>query len=65
MDFRSLEHNFEINAFVYQSDFAVQMKKIFMHDMEQCKRITPLLWLKRPLRKRFSESFMRLFSPLL
>lgn len=65
MDFRSLEHNFEINAFVYQQAFAVQMKRIFMHDMEQCHHITPRIWLKRPLRKRFSESFMRLFSPLL
>lgn len=65
MDFRSLEHNFEINAFVYQRDFAVQMKKVFMHDSEQSQRITPRVWLKRPLRKRFSESFMRLFSPLL
>ena len=65
MDFRSLEHNFEINAFVYQKDFAIQMKKIFMHDSEQSRRITPRIWLKRPLRKRFSESFMRLFSPLL
>lgn len=65
MDFRSLEHNFEINAFVYQRDFAIQMKKIFMHDSEHSRRITPRVWLKRPLRKRFSESFMRLFSPLL
>ncbi len=65
MDFRSLEHNFEINALVYQQDFAVQMKKIFMHDLMDCKHITSRIWLKRPLRKRFAESFMRLFSPLL
>lgn len=65
MDFRSLEHNFEINAFVYQREFAIQMKKIFMHDGKHSQRIMPHLWLKRPLRKRFSESFMRLFSPLL
>ena len=65
MDFRSLEHNFEINAFVYQRDFAIGMRKIFMHDIEQCMLITPSIWLKRPLSKRFSESFMRLFSPLL
>ena len=65
MDFRSLEHNFEVNAFVYQREFALQMKKIFLHDTENSQRILPALWLKRPLRKRFSESFMRLFSPLL
>lgn len=65
MDFRSLEHNFEVNAFVYQREFALQMKKIFLHDTENSQRILPAAWLKRPLRKRFSESFMRLFSPLL
>lgn len=65
MDFRSLEHNFEVNAFVYQREFALQMKKIFLHDTEHSQRIRPAIWLKRPLRKRFSESFMRLFSPLL
>jgi cardiolipin synthase len=65
MDFRSFEHNFEITAFVYQNSFALQMKKIFMHDMQDCEKLTPSRWLKRPLRLRIAESFMRLFSPLL
>jgi cardiolipin synthase len=65
MDFRSFEHNFEINAYVYQSSFAVQMRKMFHHDMQHCERITPAKWLKRPLKQRLEESFMRLFSPLL
>ena len=30
MDFRSFEHNFEINAFVYQPSFAQQMRKVFL-----------------------------------
>lgn len=53
MDFRSLEHNFEINAFVYQREFAMEMRRIFMYDVEQCLHITPSIWLKRPLSKRF------------
>lgn len=65
MDFRSFEHNFEINAFVYQPAFALQMKKIFLHDMHHCERLIPSRWLKRPLKQRMAESFMRLFSPLL
>lgn len=64
MDFRSFEHNFEVNAFVYQSNFAEQMRHIFMHDMDQCEKIIPNRWLKRPLKQRLAESFMRLFSPL-
>ena len=65
MDFRSFEHNFEINAFVYQPAFAIQMRHIFMHDMDQCEKLVPNRWLKRPLKQRLAESFMRLFSPLL
>lgn len=65
MDFRSFEHNFEINAFVYQAQFALQMKKVFLHDMHNCERLIPSKWLKRPLKQRIAESFMRLFSPLL
>jgi cardiolipin synthase len=65
MDFRSFEHNFEITAFVYQNNFALQMKKIFMHDLQSCEKLIPSSWLRRPLRQRIMESFMRLFSPLL
>ena len=65
MDFRSFEHNFEINAFVYQPSFALQMKKVFLHDMHSCERLVPSRWLKRPVKQRIAESFMRLFSPLL
>ena len=65
MDFRSFEHNFEINAFVYQPSFAQQMRKVFLHDMHSCERLVPSRWLKRPLKQRIAESFMRLFSPLL
>jgi cardiolipin synthase len=65
MDFRSFEHNFEITAFVYQKDFALQMKKLFLRDMRGCETLVPSRWLRRPLRQRVAESFMRLFSPLL
>ena len=64
-DFRSFEHNFEINAFVYQQAFAKQMKKVFLEDMSHCEPIVSARWLKRPILKRLAESFMRLFSPLL
>lgn len=65
MDFRSFEHNFEINAFIYQKTFTLQMKKVFLHDMQNCERLIPSKWLKRPWKQRIAESFMRLFSPLL
>ncbi len=65
MDFRSFEHNFEVNAYVYHETFAVDMKKMFLQDMKCCEQATASRWLRRPLKDRVIESFMRLFSPLL
>lgn len=65
MDFRSFEHNFEISAFVYDTTFAQKMKKVFQHDIHHCEQVIPSRWLKRSLKQRIPESFMRLFSPLL
>lgn len=65
MDFRSFEHNFEINAFVYQPSFALQMKEMFLQDQLDCETLIPSRWLKRSTKQRIAESFMRLFSPLL
>jgi cardiolipin synthase len=64
-DFRSFEHNFEINAFVYQRNFAAEMKKIFLQDIRDCDEITYAAWRKRPITRRLAESFLRLFAPLL
>lgn len=65
MDFRSFEHNFEINAFVYDAAFAARMARIFETDASQSRLLLPGEWFKRPRRRRFEESFMRIFSPLL
>jgi cardiolipin synthase len=65
IDFRSLEHNFEITSFVYHRDFAIQLKNTFLNDLASCEKLNPSTWLKRPLKTRMEESFMRLFSPLL
>lgn len=65
MDFRSFEHNFEINAFVYDTAFAAQMARIFETDAAQSRLLTHGEWFNRPRRRRFEESFMRIFSPLL
>jgi cardiolipin synthase len=64
-DFRSFEHNFEINAFVYQKEFAAKMKRMFMQDIDDSMPVTYAVWRKRPIFRRISESFMRLFAPLL
>ncbi len=65
MDFRSFELHFEINSFVYDKDFAIQMKEIYMEDLNNSKKIELADWKKRIRWHKFKESFARLFSPLL
>jgi cardiolipin synthase len=64
MDFRSFEHNFEINTYIYDSVFAGQMKNIFLQDQEKCRQILLKDWKKRSCLKKLWASVLRLFSPL-
>ena len=65
MDFRSFEHNFEINAFVYDTEFTARMDAVFRDDATRCHALTPGEWFNRPRPRRWAESLMRVFSPLL
>lgn len=65
MDFRSFEHNFELNAFVYDRDFTARMQAIFTRDEADCRPVAPGEWFRRPRLQRLAESFMRLFAPLM
>lgn len=65
LDFRSFEHNFELLALVYDPTIATRMEQVFEKDMEECEQFDLEKWTRRPLIKRFAESLMRLFSPLL
>jgi cardiolipin synthase len=64
MDFRSFEHNFEINTYMYDNLLACRMKAIFLNDQENCRQIFLKEWKNRSLLKRLWESTLRLFSPL-
>lgn len=65
MDFRSFEHNFEVNAFVYDREFTARMAGVFEDDASRCHALTPGEWFNRPRPRRWAESLMRVFSPLL
>jgi cardiolipin synthase len=41
------------------------MKRVFLHDLQGCEKLNTSRWMKRPIKQRIAESFMRLFSPLL
>lgn len=64
-DFRSFEHNFECNAFIYSKKFNSDMVRIFMDDLRDCTRINPTAWRHRPPIERYKESLVRLLSPIL
>lgn len=65
VDFRSFEHNFEVNAFMYGMETALQMKEIFMEDQRECTQIFLKNWVKRSWRQKALESVVRLLAPLL
>lgn len=64
-DFRSFEHNFEANLFVYSQRFTQEMAEIFHRDMCQCTRLYSVTWSQRRRSHKVAESFVRLLSPIL
>ena len=65
MDFRSFEHNFEINAFFFDAPTALRMKQIFLQDQRECTQLFLRNWENRSRAQKFKESVVRLLSPLL
>lgn len=65
IDFRSFEHNFEVNAFMYDKKTAIELKNIFLQDQHHCEEVFYKNWAKRPLRVRVLESIVRILSPML
>ena len=65
MDCRSMELNYEINAYIYNEDIARENYRIFMEDLRECTEITLEGWKKRPWYNKLLQSVMRLFAPLL
>lgn len=64
-DFRSFEHNFEANAFLYSAELNSRLSDIFMTDLKESTRIQPSRWRHRPFYRKFAESVIRLLSPIL
>lgn len=65
MDYRSFEINFEITAMIYSEEIAEEMFTIFQQDIEECETVDLEKWAKRPMLKKWKESFCRLWAPLL
>ncbi len=65
MDYRSLELNYEINAYIYNEELARDNRRIFFEDLADCREITLEEWNRRPWCDRIVQSVVRLFAPLL
>lgn len=65
IDERSFKQNFEVNAFIYDEKTALEMKELFMDDLEFCKELNLIEWNNRKRKEKLKESFARLFSPLM
>ena len=58
-------HNFEVNAFMYDVETALEMKEIFLQDQRESTQIFLKNWVRRPWRQKAAESVVRLLAPLL
>ncbi len=64
-DFRSFEHNFEVEAFIYDKNVAEEAVRLFVEDQHNSGIVSLRSWSKRSKWQKFTESFMRLFAPLM
>ena len=65
MDSRSFDLNFEVNAIVYDSGTATELRNIFYEDIKNADKIDVKAWNSRPLYKQLLEKTAKLVSPLL
>lgn len=65
IDVRSFRLNFEVNAFIYDVDFAQKLVEKFSEDINVSTQMTKSLYEKRSIAIRFKESISRLLSPIL
>ncbi len=65
IDIRSFQLHFELNAFMYSSEVAVQCRKIFENDQSISHELTYEEYAARPRLMRIKEGFFRLFSPIM
>ncbi len=65
IDSRSMEQNFEVNAFIYDPKVAMRQRDIFFDDMRECTLVDPVQWSHLPFSRRVAQSLSRLLTPLL
>lgn len=64
-DIRSFKLNFEVNAFIYDEELAIEQRKYYEEDAEESYLLTEQIIAEYSLWDRFKQQFSRLFSPIL
>lgn len=64
LDIRSMEINFEVNAFLYDVDVIIRLEEDFIQDLEDSLAYEIDVFKKRKVYRRFLEAMGRLVSPL-
>jgi cardiolipin synthase len=65
LDFRSIETNFEVNAFIYDEDFTSKLVRIFKKDIQNSREIKLKEWSRRRWHFKLKESLAHTVSPML
>ncbi|WP_190810989.1 cardiolipin synthase [Flagellimonas sp. S3867] len=65
IDVRSFEHNFEVNALIYDESFSKQLKTDFLQDCSRSKELIFFEHNQRSWATRLKEGTARIFSPIL
>lgn len=65
IDYRSFELNFEVNTFIYDTNFCQYYVKIFNNDITSCTLLTEDYYRNRPRFARLCSIISKLLSPLM
>ena len=64
MDIRSFKLDYEVNAFIYNTTFALKCRDTFMNDIERSKNVDIKNFFNRSLWNKICESISRFIAPL-
>jgi cardiolipin synthase len=64
LDDRSFEQNYEVNAIMYHTQIAKQLKEDFLYDCKISNELVYDDFIKRPWSKKLKEGVGRVLSPL-
>ena len=65
LDYRSMRLNFELNLLFHSPEHNAELARLLEQDFALCREIDPVVFSRRPFRRKFAEAALRPLSPLL